>query len=574
MTIRRRLPSAGLSLVILASGVSALTKTSLSGQGKKTFRITGATRSVYVNAVATDHQGNPVTDLSQKDFTILDNGVPQRITSFSPIDATTSNTSVRPLAAGVYSNRPDLCGAPPSVIVLLFDRRGSPRISSGYNLGPVREFLRQIQPKDHIGIYVLRDHLQVVHSFCRDASDLASAIQSYDESLSHHTSAKSTADSTGIPALDSALSASGNALSHDPNRAQDVYEFSDRPTLDTLNAIARQLSGIPGRRELVWVTDFVGDVVLAASSDMEQYLPLWRERSPDAPLAYPLGVDILQMARLVNNAGIAFYEVDAAPLQKGRDDLKSNPDAPAMMLPTPTARQHFEMNEVEHKYLTGFARRTGGRSFLKPSKNDTALQIAENDERFSYTLAYSPSRVKKWDGEWRHIQVKVNRPGVVVLARTGYLALPSDLPSEDHTHFLDSIAATPLDATQLLFRVRITPWPIANGAEIDATVHVPPESLAAALTAEPNGHWTGRFEIVFAQLDGQHHVIGLTPRQINANLPPDKHVELFRNGWNLPVRLGIKPGTQTLCVILHDENSDAVGSVHIPLRNAAQTARP
>ncbi|MGH9733936.1 MAG: hypothetical protein ACRD8A_05035, partial [Candidatus Acidiferrales bacterium] len=316
----------------------------------------------------------------------------------------------------------------------------------------------------------------------------------------------------------------------------------------------------------VLVTDWVGNAVLAATSDMEQYLPLWREHSPDAPVAYPGGVNILQAAQLMNNAGIAVYGVNAMPLQKERVELKPNPNAPPGMSPTASALHSFEMTRVEHSYLTALAKRTGGRSFLKPSKIDTAIQQAISDGRFSYTLAYSPRGVKKWDGEWRHIQIKVDRAGVALLARTGYLALPSDLPSEDHIQLLNSIAETPLEATQRLFSVRIAPVGNAKEAGIDAIVHVPPDSFAEALTAESNGHWTGRLEIVFMQLDKHDHVIGITPKQVNADLPPPKYAEISKNGWDLPIRVIIKPKAQTLCVILHDENFDAVGSIHIPLQ--------
>src|SRR5258708_8608893 len=45
--------------------------------------IRSNTRLVILDVVATDNSGNPVTDLAEKDFTVLESGRPQRIGSFS-----------------------------------------------------------------------------------------------------------------------------------------------------------------------------------------------------------------------------------------------------------------------------------------------------------------------------------------------------------------------------------------------------------------------------------------------------------------------------------------------------------
>jgi Ca-activated chloride channel family protein len=68
---------------------------------------------------------------------------------------------------------------------------------------------------------------------------------------------------------------------------------------------------------------------------------------------------------------------------------------------------------------------TGGQSFLlRDAKQiDPTLSTIANELRHQYLLGYTPAR--PWDPakpEWRAIEVKVDRPGMKVRARDGYLA--------------------------------------------------------------------------------------------------------------------------------------------------------
>jgi Ca-activated chloride channel homolog len=66
---------------------------------------------------------------------------------------------------------------------------------------------------------------------------------------------------------------------------------------------------------------------------------------------------------------------------------------------------------------------TGGRSFhlRNPEQLQSTLQAIAADLGAQYLLGYAPRPADSGtDSEWRSISVKVNRPGVVVRARSGY----------------------------------------------------------------------------------------------------------------------------------------------------------
>ena len=68
---------------------------------------------------------------------------------------------------------------------------------------------------------------------------------------------------------------------------------------------------------------------------------------------------------------------------------------------------------------------TGGRSFQPrdPAQLNVTMRTIANELRHQYLLGYTPSRpIVAGDGQWRSITVRIDRPGVTVRARDGYLA--------------------------------------------------------------------------------------------------------------------------------------------------------
>ena len=68
---------------------------------------------------------------------------------------------------------------------------------------------------------------------------------------------------------------------------------------------------------------------------------------------------------------------------------------------------------------------TGGRSFQPrtPAELNTTMRTIANELRHQYLLGYTPARaIVAGEEQWRAITVRVDRPGVTVRARDGYLA--------------------------------------------------------------------------------------------------------------------------------------------------------
>src|ERR1019366_10385595 len=68
----------------------------------------------------------------------------------------------------------------------------------------------------------------------------------------------------------------------------------------------------------IWVTDGIGQLGLFDENDLDEYLTGWRKNAGVTVAGSPLfknGNDVERMIRLMNNAGIAVYPVDAKGLE-------------------------------------------------------------------------------------------------------------------------------------------------------------------------------------------------------------------------------------------------------------------
>lgn len=553
MTIRVKLRRLGLgaSLAAVLALLSARSARPQTESGRSPLRIT--TRIVNLNVVVTDNQGHPVKDLPRDDFIILDDGHPQPIAFFSTVDDQQPPSAVPTPGPDTYTNNPAAHSVASSVAILLFDTVHTRWVSQGYALHRVRKFLRQIQPQDHIGIYVLSGDLKVVHDFARDASDLVVAIRRYDEQHAHGAGKQAAEgeESTGNQALDRFLSGKEMKYHSQAERpggpggfARARFEWARQITAESMAAIARQLSTVPGRKTLIWVTDYLGEMGFFLNDDLSEDVEAWRGRSSikaSTGLAWENGANVERMIRLMNDAGVTVYPVNAEGLVTGvwRSVTWAQP----------------AMDEL--------AKRTGGRAFYNRNDLETGIRQALDDARFTYSLAYYPDH-DKWKGEWRKIQVKVNRPGLKVLTRGGYFALPDSVPvpQRNRAEFLSEVALSPVESTQLPLSVRMTKSSSPEGPKIYATVHF---DLQALLTSQEDGHWKGNFEVLLMQLDGKNNLLDASTKGVDSDLKPEKYATVSQKGWDLPIRLKWMPGATLLYVVLHDTHSSRVGSVRIPL---------
>ena len=121
------------------------------------------TRLVVVDVVATDSKGQPVTDLKAADFTLLEDGKPQKISGFNfehPGGASAQVVQVN-LPPSVVTNAPKFQSN--SLNVILFDTVNGDFAEHAYARDQLLKFLNSAELGRPVAIFALQTQLKLLH---------------------------------------------------------------------------------------------------------------------------------------------------------------------------------------------------------------------------------------------------------------------------------------------------------------------------------------------------------------------------------------------------------------------------
>ena len=338
------------------------------------FSVT--TREVLVDVLVTDAQGHPITGLTPADFTVLEDGARQTIRRLGehqpmpPEDV--SRLEAPPLPPNTFTNFTPMANTN-ALTVILLDALDTPLADQQEVREQLIAYLRNMQPGAEIAIFQLADQMRLIQSFTSDRQALLAAA----------------AGARDMPSLWRPV-----------NGNHELYRESRHAVVRAgMEAMGRYLSGFPGHKSLIW---FTAD------------LPLYTGQNPLSLIgsghAYPFKDSFTLVGESPEDPNVladeqalsrvAVYPIDSRGLQGG--DLM-----------TRMAKDLYNLQTV--------AQATGGRAFFNTNGfRDIVAQVVNNSSYY-YSLSYTPSS-QKWDGEFRHIQVTVDRPGARVQHREGYFA--------------------------------------------------------------------------------------------------------------------------------------------------------
>lgn len=137
-------------------------------------------RLVLVDAVVTDKSGQRITGFKKDDFTVLENGRPQKISAFSfEVPETPSPTPTLP--PNVYTNRPEYDTPKGPLTILLLDGLNTALADQGYARSQMLKYLgTQLQTGQPAAVYTLAGSLRLLQDFTGDVDLLRAAVEHFN----------------------------------------------------------------------------------------------------------------------------------------------------------------------------------------------------------------------------------------------------------------------------------------------------------------------------------------------------------------------------------------------------------
>jgi VWFA-related protein len=370
-----------------------------------TATLTVTARLTVEDVTVTDRRRAPVRGLLQDNFELKEDGRVQRIRHFEENGADSFSAS-SPLSPAAHA--PQVAVGATATNVLLLDEvttglstglKQSPE-SLSYARQQAERYLKKLPAGTPVAILELGSSLRVLQEATYDKAALLAAIRgvAYKPVLGAYVTVQA------------------------PGAGCQAANQQSQLVVDALDDVAGYLSGIKGRKNVIWFTP--GTPWLTNYAQFSRVGCL-RDYSLQLQKAYAL----------LNAARVALYPIDP-------HGLSTDPSLSALAGPTGLAgMQQPSVTPVQeaaafggslqsdHDSLAQIAEATGGTPTFNRNDLDTALGEAIVTGAHYYSLSYVPP-FPGFDGKVHSITVTVNLPNLQLQYRRGYVSVnPEAVPA-------------------------------------------------------------------------------------------------------------------------------------------------
>jgi len=416
------------------------------------FRTT--TRLVEFTIVALDSHGNAVTDLKKDEVEVTEKGKRREVAFFRFEGSDAAVPPLKPLPAGLFSNRVEFSQGPPrNITAIVLDTLNTAPGDMMWVRAQVVRYLKALPPRTRVAVFHLGGRLAVLHDFTDDADSLRARIEKATLPLPLQAQAdidtmvrEAEAIVQAFPMLEEMLR---TQIEIDMMANAAVRERRLEGTLAALESLGRHLEGIPGRKNLVWIG---GGISMLSITGAMGFGPRSEVKSYEEP--------VTRSSRRLAQQGIALYVVDS----KG---LNGPTDMSAMISGTTPVRGRGRFERQQQAEQTSndmlpaaetMAAITGGRVIRNTNDPSDGMRKAGQDMLGAYSVGFYSG--EEPDGKWHGMKVKVKRSGVRLVYRQGFLAeSPAAAPAAWTEEEWRSAVYNPLGSGAISIDARCEPMP-------------------------------------------------------------------------------------------------------------------
>jgi VWFA-related protein len=525
-----------------------------------------ATKLTVEDVTVTDAGRRPVPGLVRSDFTIKEDGKPQPIRDFEEysVGRPPSQTAPAQLPANVYTNAQPPPANTSAVDILLLDSVTT-GLFRGLKMAPENlayarqqaiKYLKRMPTETQVAILELGNGLRVVQGVTADQTILLAAMNA----VSYKLVGGASMPSAGEPC--------------------NAANTQSRLVVEALEQAAQFLSGIKGRKNLIWFTPGIPWLTNYSAFGSHRCLD---DYTPQLQRAYGL----------LNEAQVALYPVDPRGLVADPTfDASSNPRMVGG--PAAAAREAAfgSNNAAEQASLRDMADATGGVPFFNRNDLDAAVGEAIATGADYYSLSYVPP-LTKYDGQYHTIDVKVDRPSLHLQYRPGYTSVDLTKPPQSFDRESSKGAQPPPDpldlamahgatpSSELLFNVRVTPStapakpgdPLAIGSlnpmlkgksliRYDLVFTFSGDQIA--LVDGSDGTRKGSVEFDVAAYDAEGKMLNFLGQTARWTVKPGQVAQFTQQSLQVPMQFDLPSGKIFVRLGVLDLASQKIGTLEIP----------
>ena len=545
-----------------------------------------STKLVQIDAVVTDKNGNPITDLGMSDFEVLQDGKSQQVVSVSYVNTDTPSPVAGKTAAPKPAKTDQSTPAPPSRVsaanaarILTFVVDDGSCAASRVGMLATQEALQkfvteQMRPDDLVAIYQTRSGSSILQQYTSDKAQLLRVVKK----VRWYPARGICANDAGGDFYDRAQVTGGTKFRANPvefesdaekaNRVNTANRLRDNQVVGlvgVLRYITRGLQRVPGRKTVFLFSD---GIPLLAQDSVQRGAP---NTTPIVTLRQgESGGAMRDLIDFANRASVVFNTIDVRGLQapgaSAADDFDNvvgrggtgNIQATSIVQ---ASREAATLSD--HSGMNYLADETGGRFYTNMNNLDIPVRRALALEKGYYLIGYQPEADTFKSKKFNSIEIKVKRPDVNVRARSGFLGVTDEelrpKKRSGDSELYEAIAA-PLPKAGL--NVHLTAFfanTPADGSFVRTQFHLDGERLTFA--DEPNGMKKGVFDVVAVTLNEKNEVVDEFNRTHTIRFPAAHIDAITSNGLiytaDIPVK---KPGAYNFRVALRDASSRQMGS--------------
>jgi VWFA-related protein len=516
-------------------------------QRRPTFKA--GVELIYVNVVVRDGDGNIVRNLKKEDFTLIEDDKPQTISAFDfeevPVQSIPADLPTEPAQPILKTERPatPAAAAKPApasavtdkaeaidlknrrLIVLLFDSSSMQPEEVERAVSSGRDYVeKRLTPADLVAVASVGSALQIVQDFTSDRETLKAALDKFSgvDAVGFQEGSELTGDETdadGFVADDSEFNI-----------------FNTDRRLAALEQLSDALAPIQQKKSIVYFSSGV------------------TQRGEDNQVQLRAAID-----RAVK-ANVSIYPVDARGLTAlvpgGSASQASGRGGTSMFSGRGVSRQ-FDSQAASQDTLVSLASDTGGKAFLDTNDFGGVYTKVLADTAAYYLIGYSSTNPAR-DGKFRHIKVKVNKPGLRVENRNGYYANRDFEHSgkQDRERQLQDQLMTDLSSTDLTVWMSTSFFRVSDDRfYVPVTIAVPGSEIPFTQSSSQD---RATIDVIGLMRDSQQRAVGRLRETVKLAVRPTQEVKRktvqYETGFTLP------PGKYRLKVVLRENQSGAIGS--------------